>query len=55
MPFHRAVEWDKLDIVKVLIEWGADVNAKGKDGNSPLDCAKSKEMKDLLKQHGATK
>ena len=52
-PLHVAARWDNIEIAKLLISAGADVNAKNKFGNSPLSWAKSKEMKDLLKQHGA--
>ena len=41
------------EIVKLLIEKGADVNAKDSNGKTVLDFAKTDEMKELLRKHGA--
>ena len=40
---------DHIDTVKLLLEKGADKNSKDAYGATPLDKAKSDEMKDLLK------
>ncbi len=50
---HWAVERGHTNIAKLLIGKGANVNAKTKDGETPLDLAKSKDMKKLLRQAGA--
>ena len=42
-----------LDILKLLIEKGADVNTKDNKGKSALDVAKTPEVKALLIKHGA--
>jgi cytochrome c len=52
---HIAVNLDCLDCVKSLVEAGADVNAKTKDGKTPLHLAKFKgqrEVADYLMSHG---
>jgi cytochrome c len=52
---HVAVRSGCLDCVKALVEAGADVNAKTKDGKTPLHLAKFKgqrEVADYLMSHG---
>ena len=52
---HIAVRSGCLDCVKALVEAGADVNAKTKDGKTPLHLAKFKgqrEVADYLMSHG---
>jgi cytochrome c len=52
---HIAVRSGCLDCVKALVEAGADVNAKTKDGKTPLHLAKFKgqrEVADYLMAHG---
>lgn len=52
---HLAVITDQVKIVKLLIEHGADVNLTPRFGpeRTPLEDARSEEMKDLLRKHGA--
>jgi len=38
----------RLDIVKLLVERGADVNAKNGDGKTPLDLAREKKYWDIV-------
>lgn len=57
-PLYFAIENDKPDLVRLLIEHGADVNAKilPKKKVSPLSFAKElkrKEIVKILKQAGA--
>ncbi len=50
---HKAAQWDRRGIVKLLIEKGTDlVNFRNGDGKTPLDLAKSEEMKEILKKAG---
>ncbi|MEI6915314.1 MAG: ankyrin repeat domain-containing protein [Armatimonadota bacterium] len=35
-PFHLAVMGDRLDIVRLLLKFGADANSPGRDGVTPL-------------------
>ena len=52
-PLHKASFDDFVEIAQILISAGADVNAKNNFGQTPLHLAKSKEMKALLREHGA--
>ena len=56
-PLHWAVRvrGGNIALVELLISAGADVNIKDDFGESPLAWAKSEEIQDLLKQHGAEK
>ena len=54
-PLHHAARWGHKKMVELLIEKGADVNAKEDDGDTPLDLAISRnrtETADLLRKHG---
>ncbi len=42
------------DTVKLLVEKGADVNAKDNDGDTVLSLASNNEVKQWLREHGAT-
>lgn len=56
---HRAIRRRNVKMVKLLIEHGADVNAKDAQGDTPLDVAvnyiRNKEIVDLLMSKGAQK
>ena len=41
------------DIAKLLVENGADVNAKASNGATPLDWTRNPDIKTLLRKHGA--
>lgn len=64
-PLHVAVRRGKLEMARVLIAAGADVNVQYRmatfnrrvhgmpSPQTPLDCAKTDEMKELLRWYGA--
>jgi ankyrin repeat protein len=52
----HAAEAERCDVMKTLLELGADVTAKDKWGQSALDIARQREEEDkvvLLQEHGA--
>ena len=54
-PLHYAAANGHKEIAELLIEKGADLNAKDEDGGTPLDVAiqfKELETVDLLRKHG---
>lgn len=64
-PLHSAAREGAIDSVKALIELGANVNAAGEDGYTPLAFSifeqnrvppvpAHKEIEIILRQHGAT-
>lgn len=53
-PFHKAIDRGDVEIVKLLLNYGADVNAVSKFGVSSLYFARnSPVVLELLKEHGA--
>ena len=55
-PLHHAAIEDQKEIVELLIDNSADVNAKDNVGATPLDWAITfmhPELADVLQQHGA--
>jgi len=52
--FHRAA-LGEVDFVKVLVEKGMDVNAKDKDGKTPLDWATENGNVDVVEYLAALK
>lgn len=53
-PFHKAIDRGDVEIVKLLLNYGADVNAVSKFGVSCLYFARnSPVVLELLKEHGA--
>ncbi|CAK9253192.1 unnamed protein product, partial [Sphagnum jensenii] len=48
-PLHRAAEKGHLDVVKYLVEKGADVKAANKYGYTPLHWAASSGKLDIVK------
>jgi ankyrin repeat protein len=52
-PLHFAVVYNAKNVIPLLIEAGANLNAKNYDGLTPLEIAlelKNEEMVDLLSQ-----
>ena len=41
------MEWQKRHVVQVLLDHGADVNAKNDDGHTPLDIVIDMEIPDM--------
>ena len=53
---HAAVRSNRLEVVELLIQHGANVNAKYLDGETPLVSAlrlEHKEIAEVLRQHRA--
>ena len=50
-PLHIAAREGHIDIAELLINKGADINAKNNYGKTPFDCAKNEEIRQLLKEH----
>jgi ankyrin repeat protein len=49
---HAAASEGQNEIVELLIHAGADVNAKGWDGRTPVDYAiRKEELANLLRKH----
>ena len=38
-PLHTAVMWERSAAVKILLELGADINAKGEGGETAIEMA----------------
>ena len=51
-PLHGAARYDRTEIAELLIAKGADVNAKDKYGDTPLDFSPFGEIGDFLHKHG---
>lgn len=53
-PIHKAIARRDIEVVKLLVEYGADVNAISKSGVTSLYFARgSSAISELLKEHGA--
>ncbi len=53
-PFHKAIDRGDVEIVKLLLNYGADVNAVSKFGVSSIYFARNSQVVlELLKEHGA--
>ena len=50
VALHWAIRWDKEDVVKLLLENGANVEAKDNDGDTALDVAKNEKIRELLEK-----
>ena len=52
VPLHRAASHGNKNLVKLLIEKGANLYAKNYCGEMPIDvCYKNKEIKDILQSY----
>jgi ankyrin repeat protein len=52
-PLHKVAIWGDLEAARILFAHGANVNAQGEDGDTPLHRAISGDMIQLLLEHGA--
>jgi hypothetical protein len=50
-PLHGAAYFGQLDIVKLLLGYGANINLKNKFGHLPIDEALTNEIKSVLKEN----
>ena len=50
-PLHGAAYYGQINVVKILMVYGAQTNIKNKYGHLAKDEAKSKEIQDLLKEN----
>ena len=48
-PFHTAVYWGQKAVIETLVAKGADINAKEKDGTTPLHEAVGKKHTEIVK------
>lgn len=54
-PLHEAAHYNNIELCKLLIEHGADVNVKSIWGDTPLSLALNIDVINLLKEHGTKK
>ena len=47
-PLHYAAQYGPPQLVKALIQAGANPNMMDKEGNTPVDLAKGKEIESLF-------
>ncbi|MBL8793996.1 MAG: ankyrin repeat domain-containing protein, partial [Planctomycetia bacterium] len=53
-PLMWAAQYDEIEVLRQLLQHGADPNARSDDGRSPLSIARrNEEFKQVLKQAGA--
>lgn len=51
-PLHAAAQQSSEEIINLLLEFGADINAKDSEGRRPIDVAtSSSSVERLLLQH----
>ncbi|KAI0261911.1 ankyrin repeat-containing domain protein, partial [Russula aff. rugulosa BPL654] len=48
-PLHRASICGRIEIVRLLIEHGANVEAKTDEGRTPLDVARGEQREEIIK------
>ena len=48
-PLHWAAKGNSVEVARLLIKAGADVAARNKDGNTPLDLATQRENQEMIK------
>lgn len=48
-PIHKAIKKNRLEVVKYLIKYGAELNVYDDEGKTPLDIAREKHNMDIIK------
>ncbi len=57
MPLHEVAGGGRIEFAKLLLDHGADINARGDDGKTPLTVAlegRQAEMANFLRSRGGT-
>ena len=49
-PLHLAVRYDRLAVVSMLLEWGADVEARNVSGDTAIKLATDTTIRDMLNE-----
>ncbi|KAJ1860940.1 hypothetical protein LPJ73_001180 [Coemansia sp. RSA 2703] len=52
-PMHAASSWKHIELLKLLVSSGGDVNIRDTDGDTPLHICEDKECALFLLDHGA--
>ncbi|CAD5210060.1 unnamed protein product [Bursaphelenchus xylophilus] len=50
MPIHAAASWSQPEIIEMLVDYGADINAKTANDETPLDLATDDQTKQVIQQ-----
>jgi ankyrin repeat protein len=53
-PLHAAASDGTVDVVRLLLEHGASVDEKNKDGRTAFQVVRTDEKKKLLSEYGAS-
>lgn len=48
-PLHRAVDSENIELVRLLLQYQADKNHRNRQGETPLDLAKKKNLAEITK------
>ena len=52
-PIHEAARTNQVDVIKFLLEEGADADARNKNGESPLDLQTDSDIAKVLREAGS--
>jgi len=52
-PLHEASSGGSLEVTRLLLSHGANVDEQDSDGRTPFQVASSDELRKLLLEHGA--
>lgn len=48
-PLHIVANWGDCEAIRLLVEFGADINAKGETGFTPLHCAAEQDREEAVR------